>query len=69
MAEATGVKYVVFSAFRKGHRGSTVGYFKTLADVPADWKNPQQYAIDDIMESLATDDVDYCLRTMSSHWR
>ena len=69
MAETTGAKYVVFVAYRKERCGSTFGYFRTLSEVPADFKNPRQMAIDDIMESLATSDIDCCLRTMNSHWK
>ena len=62
-------KTIVFAATRKEASGrATVGYFKMLADVPADFTHPGEEDITGIMESMRLTDVDRCLRTMNSHW-
>jgi hypothetical protein len=70
MTDPKEARYVVVTAVRpRPFGGATVGYFKTRTDIPPGWKFSGQDGIDDIMESLATTDVDRCLRMMNSHWQ
>ncbi len=65
-AEVRRAKVEVVVAFR----GGCIGYFRTLAEVPPDFKvAPEHEEISGIMSSMNLIDVDECLRIMNHHWK
>jgi hypothetical protein len=63
-------RYVVIAATRKDRGGgATVGYFKTLAEVPPEFKYPGEEDITHVMESMRLTDLDRCLAIMNCHWQ
>lgn len=57
---------VVIAATRQD---GTVGYFKTAAEVPSDFRHPGNEEINTIMASMRLDSVDRCLEIMNQHWQ
>lgn len=59
----------VVCAMRKTEFRAVLGYFDTIAAVPADWKicDPE-YNITDVMAKLNIK-RDYALRLMNQHWQ
>lgn len=46
-----------------------VGYFKTEADVPPEFKYPGKEDITGVMKGFRTTSVEKCLEFMNSHWK
>lgn len=62
--------YVVIAAFRKEPSGrSTVGYFKTTAEMPPEFKHPWAQDITGVMKSIGLTDLERCLEIMNCHWK
>lgn len=60
---------VVVCAMRRGEFRATLGYFDTVADVPADWKIcDTNYDITDVMSKLRVTRKD-ALCLMNHHWQ
>jgi hypothetical protein len=57
---------IVFAATRKD---GVVGYFKTAADVPPEFKHPGEENISGVMKSMQLTSVERTLEIMNQHWQ